>query len=100
MRPLFIGYETHPSFDGNWPRQGRVDLDAESLVQHAFVCGATGYGKTVLCKGIVEEAVRQGVPVVVVDFKGDLASLALTGRRPWQHGHSYDSVRCVRPACS
>ncbi|MEZ4235127.1 MAG: hypothetical protein R3F59_02990 [Myxococcota bacterium] len=31
------------------------------------------------CKGLVEEAVLAGIPVIAVDFKGDLASMALTG---------------------
>lgn len=77
-RDLFFGYEAGKSM-GEWLRGGRIDFDGDSLVQHAFVCGATGYGKTVFAKGLVEQAVLSGVPVIAVDFKGDLASLALTG---------------------
>ncbi len=41
--------------------------------------GASGSGKTVLCKCVVEEAIRHGIPVVIVDPQGDISSLALKG---------------------
>ena len=47
------------------------------LVKHCFICGATGSGKTVLGKAIIEEAVFARIPSVIVDLKGDLTSLAL-----------------------
>ena len=50
---------------------------AESLRRHVAVLGSTGSGKTVLCKVIVEEAVRNGIPVLAVDPQGDIASLVL-----------------------
>ena len=40
--------------------------------------GSSGSGKTVLCKIVVEEAVRCGIPVICIDPQGDLCSLALT----------------------
>jgi hypothetical protein len=54
-----------------------IRLPEEDLLRHVVVLGATGSGKTVLGKVILEEAVRAGVPVVAVDSQGDLASLAL-----------------------
>jgi hypothetical protein len=41
--------------------------------------GASGSGKTVLCKCVMEEAVRNDIPVLIVDPQGDIASLALKG---------------------
>jgi hypothetical protein len=41
--------------------------------------GASGSGKTVLCKCVMEEAGRNGVPLIIVDPQGDIASLALRG---------------------
>ncbi|HHO50790.1 MAG TPA: DUF853 family protein [Deltaproteobacteria bacterium] len=79
--PLFLGYEATQGYDGSWRRGGRLELERDALVQHAFVCGATGYGKTVFAKGLVEQAILSGIPVIVVDLKGDLASLALCGPR-------------------
>ncbi len=54
-----------------------VGLPIESLRRHLAVLGSTGSGKTVLCKVVVEEAVRSGIPVIAVDPQGDIASLAL-----------------------
>ena len=54
------------------------DLPAHHLVTHAVCVGMTGSGKTGLCIGLVEEALRSRVPVLLIDVKGDLANLALT----------------------
>lgn len=78
--PLFVGYEAsvRPG-RRTWARGSRVEIDGADLVRHAFICGSTGSGKTVFAKGIVEEALIQGIPVIALDVKGDLASLALPG---------------------
>src|SRR5688572_13416227 len=47
------------------------------LVTHAVVVGMTGSGKTGLVTVMVEEALRAGVPVLVIDVKGDLPNLKL-----------------------
>src|SRR5690349_892985 len=77
-RTLRIGQRAVAA-EGGWERGNPVELDGDALVRHAFVCGASGFGKTVFCKGLVEEAVLAGIPVIAVDLKGDLASLALHG---------------------
>ena len=41
--------------------------------------GASGSGKTVLCKCLMEEAILHDIPVVIVDPQGDISSLALKG---------------------
>jgi hypothetical protein len=56
-----------------------VELPVEALHRHLMALGASGSGKTVLCKCIMEEAVRHGIPVVIVDPQGDISSLALKG---------------------
>lgn len=55
----------------------RFEHRLEDLVTHTFICGASGSGKTVMGKIIVEEVALQGVPAIVIDLKGDLSSLAL-----------------------
>jgi hypothetical protein len=50
----------------------------EHLTTHALLLGATGSGKTGLGLVLVEEVLRQGVPVLLLDVKGDLANLQLT----------------------
>jgi Helicase HerA, central domain len=64
--------------------------DAGDLTTHAVCVGMTGSGKTGLCISLLEEAVLDGIPAVVVDPKGDLANLLLTfpdlepaDFRPW-----------------
>ncbi len=53
-------------------------LPPHHLVTHGVVVGMTGSGKTGLLTVIVEEAASSGVPVLVVDVKGDLPNLLLT----------------------
>src|SRR5215210_2789604 len=60
------------------------------LETHAVCIGMTGSGKTGLCLGLLEEAAIDGVPVIAIDPKGDLANLLLTfpglsrqELRPW-----------------
>ncbi|MBI4447424.1 ATP-binding protein [Candidatus Woesearchaeota archaeon] len=52
-----------------------------ALKKHFIALGASGSGKTVLCKALVEEAVLQGIPSILVDPQGDLASLAIPARQ-------------------
>ncbi len=56
-----------------------VELPVEALHRHLMALGASGSGKTVLCKCMMEEAVRHGIPVIIVDPQGDISSLALKG---------------------
>jgi hypothetical protein len=56
---------------------GDYRLPAHDLLTHGVIVGMTGSGKTGLLTVIVEEALSAGVPVLLVDVKGDLANLAL-----------------------
>lgn len=49
----------------------------EGLLRHILCMGSSGSGKTVACKVIVEECVRNNIPVIAIDPQGDLASLGL-----------------------
>ncbi|AUX33553.1 uncharacterized protein SOCE836_057130 [Sorangium cellulosum] len=55
-----------------------LELPAHHLVTHGVVVGMTGSGKTGLVMVLVEEALRSGVPVLMVDVKGDLPNLLFT----------------------
>jgi hypothetical protein len=55
-----------------------VLYDSRDLVTHAVCVGMTGSGKTGLCLSLIEEAAIDGVPVMAIDPKGDLADLLLT----------------------
>ncbi len=65
-------------------------IPAHHLVTHGVVVGMTGSGKTGLVTVMVEEALRAGVPVLVIDVKSDLPNLLLsfpdfnpTAVEPW-----------------
>ena len=55
-----------------------VLYDSKDLVTHALCVGMTGSGKTGLGIAAIEEAAIDGVPVIVIDPKGDLTNLLLT----------------------
>ena len=54
----------------------KFEIDRASLTKHAIILGATGSGKTVLSKVIVEEAALQGIPTFAIDPKGDIGNMA------------------------
>jgi hypothetical protein len=67
-----------------------VRYDPSDLTTHGVIVGMTGSGKTGLGIIYLEEALRSGVPVLVLDPKGDMTNLALTfpdltpdDFRPW-----------------
>jgi hypothetical protein len=64
--------------DGDVPQPGAVLYDSRHLLTHALCVGMTGSGKTGLCIGLIEEAMIDGVPALVIDPKGDLGNLMLT----------------------
>ncbi|MDP3277216.1 MAG: DUF853 family protein [Deltaproteobacteria bacterium] len=61
-------------------------LRPEDLRTHGVVLGMTGSGKTGLLMVLMEEAVRAGVPLLVLDVKGDMANLGLACDRPGPQG--------------
>jgi hypothetical protein len=58
--------------------EGLVLYDSKDLVTHAVCIGMTGSGKTGLSIGLLEEALIDGIPAIIVDPKGDLGNLLLT----------------------
>lgn len=56
---------------------GPLSLPTHHLVTHSVIVGMTGSGKTGLVTVLVEEALRAGVPVLMIDVKGDLPNLKL-----------------------
>ncbi len=58
--------------------QDVVYYDSRDLSTHAVVVGMTGSGKTGLCVSLLEEAVLDNIPSIVIDPKGDITNLLLT----------------------
>jgi uncharacterized protein len=75
-------------FKGSYLTLGAVMLDNEVLTEslitvplktlnrHGLIAGATGTGKTKTLQLIAEELSDKGVPVLLMDIKGDLSGLA------------------------
>ncbi len=71
---LYLGKQVDP---GTGALGARLDLDPADLLTHGLIVGMTGSGKTGLAIVLLEELLRQGVPVIAIDPKGDLANLLL-----------------------
>jgi Helicase HerA, central domain len=73
---LFLG----TAFDPESGKAGseRLELDSRDLTTHGVIVGMTGSGKTGLAVVMLEEALLAGIPVLVLDPKGDMTNLALT----------------------
>ena len=55
----------------------QLALDPDDLMTHGLIVGMTGSGKTALGIILIEELLKQGIPVLAIDPKGDLGNLAL-----------------------
>jgi hypothetical protein len=71
---LYLGKELKP---GAKELGERLELDPADLLTHGLIVGMTGSGKTGLAIALIEEVLRQGVPVLAIDPKGDLGNLLL-----------------------
>lgn len=54
-----------------------VYYESRDLTTHAVVVGMTGSGKTGLCITLLEEAILDGIPSIIIDPKGDITNLML-----------------------
>src|SRR5512147_1306724 len=60
------------------PGAGMAKMPARHLVTHGVIVGMTGSGKSGLVTVIAEEALRAGIPSLMIDVKGDLPNLLLS----------------------
>ena len=80
---LFIGFDRKE-------KDKKIILPLDSLKRHFAALGSSGSGKTVLVKAIMEECVRNNIPLLIIDLQGDLASLALMGDRDFVRSKGVD----------
>lgn len=59
--------------------EGMVPLDFRKFNRHGFIGGATGTGKTVTIREMIEWLSQHGVPTLTVDAKGDLSGMTKEG---------------------
>lgn len=66
-------------FEGQPIENMLVNLPLKTLNRHGLIAGATGTGKTKTLQVIAENLSKNGVPVLLMDLKGDLSGLAKAG---------------------
>ncbi|GMG88020.1 helicase HerA-like domain-containing protein [Biformimicrobium ophioploci] len=81
MTPIALGIPSRGSDSGQAaePASPAAQLLPDMISRHGLVCGATGTGKTVTLRVLVEQMSARDIPVFVTDVKGDLSGLAAAG---------------------
>ncbi len=78
------GYTTKGDFitmgaamlDGETITNAHVKVPLKTLNRHGLIAGATGTGKTKTLQVIAENLSEKGIPVLLMDLKGDLSGIA------------------------
>ena len=65
--------------DGEAISDAQVRIPLKTLNRHGLIAGATGTGKTKTLQVISEQLSEKGVPVLLMDVKGDLSGIAMPG---------------------
>ena len=65
--------------DGACMTNQLVKVPLKTLNRHGLIAGATGTGKTKTLQSIAENLSEHGIPVLMMDIKGDLSGLAAAG---------------------
>ncbi len=62
--------------DGETITDAHVKVPLKTLNRHGLIAGATGTGKTKTLQVIAENLSEKGIPVLLMDMKGDLSGIA------------------------
>jgi DNA helicase HerA-like ATPase len=65
--------------DGQPVSGTKVQVALKTMNRHGLIAGATGTGKTKTLQVISEQLSERGVPVLLMDVKGDLSGIAMPG---------------------
>jgi uncharacterized protein len=65
--------------DGEPLANAQVKVPLKTMNRHGLIAGATGTGKTKSLQVISEQLSQRGVPVLLMDVKGDLSGIAMPG---------------------
>lgn len=67
--------------DGEPVAEAQVKIPTKTLNRHGLIAGATGTGKTKTLQVLSEQLSEKGVPVLLMDVKGDLSGIAKPGEQ-------------------
>ncbi|XLS28438.1 helicase HerA-like domain-containing protein [Flavobacteriaceae bacterium M23B6Z8] len=84
LNSITEGYQTKGDFitlgaamlDGETITDAHVKIPLKTLNRHGLIAGATGTGKTKTLQVIAENLSEKGIPVLLMDLKGDLSGIA------------------------
>lgn len=62
--------------DGETLKNAYVNVPLKTMNRHGLIAGATGTGKTKTLQVLAENLSEKGIPVLLMDVKGDLSGLA------------------------
>lgn len=62
--------------DGETIKDAYVNVPLKTMNRHGLIAGATGTGKTKTLQVLAENLSEKGIPVLLMDIKGDLSGLA------------------------
>ena len=65
--------------DGETISDAQVKVPLKTMNRHGLIAGATGTGKTKTLQVLSEQLSERGVPVLLMDVKGDLSGIAMPG---------------------
>lgn len=66
-------------FEGNPLANIHVNIPLKTLNRHGLIAGATGTGKTKTIQVLSEQLSQNGIPVLMMDIKGDFSGIAVPG---------------------
>lgn len=73
---FYLGREI--DLENGQPQDAPFLYKSKHLTTHAAIIGMTGSGKTGLGIGLIEEAILDNIPSIIIDPKGDMGNLLLT----------------------
>jgi uncharacterized protein len=65
--------------DGEAVPDAQVKVPLRTMNRHGLIAGATGTGKTKTLQVLSEQLSEKGIPVLLMDVKGDLSGIAMPG---------------------